>query len=135
MTRVALSALLLLLGACSYFDNGPRPSAAVRTGTGPDADLIAACRRQAERTIIYNDRGQSARDDEALAMSDATNNIPSMRIRSDQQNRIMRRDQLVEECVRQNRGGPQPVDARPATTTRSTTTTRSSSTTRRTPAQ
>ena len=131
MTRVALTALLLLLGACSYFDNGPRPSAAVRTGTGPDADLIAACRRQAERTIIYSDRGQAARDDEALTMSDATNNIPSMRIRSDQQTRIMRRDQLVEECVRQNRGGPVPVDARPATTTRSGTTTRSTTSSRR----
>jgi len=134
MTRVALSALLLLLGACSWFDNGPRPSAAVRTGTGPDAELIAACRRQAERTILYSDRGQSARDDEALAMSDATNNIPTMRIRSDQQTRIMRRDQLVEECVRQNRGGPQPVDAR-AATTRSTTTTTRSSTARRTGGQ
>ena len=112
MIRFALPALLLL-GACANFERGPTPSAAVRSGTGPDADLIAICRRQAERTIIFNDRGQWARDDEALALSDMTNNIPSMRIRANEGTRVMRRDQLVEECVRQNRGGPVPVDQRP----------------------
>lgn len=116
MIRFALPALLLL-GACSWLDTGPRPSASVRNATGPDADLILACRREAERIIVYNDRGQAARDDEALAMSDMTNNIPTMRIRANEGTRIMRRDQLVEECVRQNRGGPPVVNAPSSTPT------------------
>lgn len=117
MIRFALPVLLLLGGCSDWLDLGPRPTASVRTATGPDADLILACRRQAEREIVYNDRGQWARDDEALALSDMTNNIPSMRIRASEGTRVMRRDQLVEQCIRQNRGGPPVVNAPPAATT------------------
>lgn len=123
MIRVVLPALILL-GACSTFERPTVPTPSVRSGTGPDAELIAACRREAERQILYNDRGQWARNDEALGLSDVTNNIPSMRIRSDSGNLVLRRDQMVQDCVRQNRGGPQPVDARGATPSSARTTRR-----------
>ncbi len=110
MIRVALP-VLLLLAAC-----GGEPTPPPRAAGGPDAELIAACRRAADREVAFRDRGQLGRYDEMVGSSDMNNTFPSMRINSDRGNQVLRRDALVEQCLRQNRAGPTPVDARSAST-------------------
>lgn len=107
MIRFALPALLLLLGACT-----PEPTPPLRRSGGPDASLVEECRRQAEREILFRDRGQIGRDDMETGRSDMTNTIPSFRMQAERGNQIMRRDALMEQCIRQNTSGPAPVDAR-----------------------
>jgi len=110
MIRVALP-VILLLAAC-----GSEPTPRPRASGGPDAELIEACRRSADREVAFRDRGQLGRYDEMVGSSDMNNTFPTMRINSDRGNQIMRRDALMEQCIRQNRSGPTPVDARPAAT-------------------
>ena len=105
----------LLLGACANADV-PSSLRAATAGAGQDSTLRQRCEAEAERIVLFRDRGQAARNDEAMFMTDATNNIPTLRVQSDAYNQRSRREELVRECIRAAQAGPQPVDAAPTTT-------------------
>ena len=115
MTRLAppLSLLAALLLAACANANAPRSMAAATAGAGDDTTLRASCTAEAERAVNFRERGQSARDDQAMFMTDQTNNIPTLRIQADQYNRRVLREDLIRECIRANTAGPRPQD--PAT--------------------
>lgn len=115
MTRAAPPLTLLaalLLGACATAD-APRNMQAATAGAGDDNTLRAQCTAEAERAVNFRNRGQSAREDQAMFMTDQTNNIPTLRVQADQFNRRVEREQLIRDCIRANTAGPQPQD--PAT--------------------
>ena len=108
----------LLLGACANAD-APTSMRAATAGAGQDSNLRQRCEAEAERIVLFRDRGQAARNDDAMFMTDATNNIPTLRVQSDAFNQRSRREELTRECIRAAQAGPQPVDpSAPATTTR-----------------
>ena len=112
MTRAAppLSLLAaLLLGACATAD-APRSLQSATAGAGDDSVLRAQCTAEAERAVNFRNRGQSARDDQAMFMTDQTNNIPTLRVQADQFNRRVERESLIRDCTRANTAGPQPQD-------------------------
>ncbi|WP_198372684.1 hypothetical protein [Roseomonas rosulenta] len=112
MTRLAppLSLLAaLLLAACATVD-APRSMRAASDGAGDDGALRASCTAEAERAVNFRERGQSARDDQAMFMTDQTNNIPTLRVQSDAFNRRVLREDLIRECIRANTAGPRPQD-------------------------
>lgn len=116
MTRFPRLTVLaaLLLGACANAD-APTSMRAATAGAGQDSILRQRCEAEAERIVLFRDRGQAARNDEAMFMTDATNNIPTLRVQSDAFNQRSRREELTRECIRAAQAGPQPVD--PTTTT------------------
>lgn len=109
MIRVAAPALLLL-AAC----NPPEMLPPARSATGPDAALVEACRREAERQVLFQDRGQQMRLDEGANSVGVQASIPSIRAQSDSMGQRIMRDRLVEDCIRRNTAGPAPVDRRSA---------------------
>jgi hypothetical protein len=118
MTRLAppLSLLaMLLVAACATVD-APRSTRAATAGAGDDGTLRAQCTAEAERAVNFRERGQSAREDQAMFMTDQTNNIPTLRVQADQFNRRVLREDLIRECIRANTAGPRPQDpaAQPA---------------------
>lgn len=107
-----------LLGACANAD-APASMRAATAGAGQDSNLRQRCEAEAERIVLFRDRGQAARSDDAMFMTDATNNIPTLRVQSDAFNQRSRREELTRECIRAAQAGPQPVDpSAPAGTTR-----------------
>lgn len=118
MTRLApllsLPALLVLV-ACATA-NAPRSLSSATAGAGSDSTLRASCTAEAERAVNFRERGNTAREDQAMFMTDQTNNIPTLRVQSDQFNRRVLREDLIRECIRANTAGPQPQDpaAQPA---------------------
>lgn len=117
MTRLAPTLpllALLLLGACATA-NAPRSLSAATAGAGDDAALRNSCTAEAERAVNFRERGQAARDDDAMFMTDQTNNIPTLRVQSDAFNRRVLREDLIRECIRANTAGPRPQDPPPAT--------------------
>jgi hypothetical protein len=82
------------------------------------AAVAAACREQAERTILERDRGQLLREDEAAARMGASASLNDTRFRNDQLGRVFARDRLAEDCVDANRPSLNPRPAAPAPTTR-----------------
>jgi hypothetical protein len=93
----------------------PPPSPAQRD----QAVVAAACREQAERTILERDRGQLLREDEAAARMGASASLNDTRFRNDQLGRVFARDRLAEDCVDANRPPLNPrTAAPPAPTTR-----------------
>ncbi|MBR0653124.1 hypothetical protein GXW78_25940 [Roseomonas terrae] len=121
MTRQApliMFVVLPLLGACANAD-APSSLRAATAGAGTDSDLRQRCTAEAERVVVFRERGQAVRDDDAMFMTDATNNIPTLRVQSDAYNRRSQREDLIRECIRTAQAGPQPVDAAtPTPTTR-----------------
>jgi hypothetical protein len=112
MTRLAppLSLLAaLLLAACATAD-APRSLQSATAGTGADSALRAQCTAEAERAVNFRERGQTAREDQAMFMTDQTNNIPTLRVQSDQFNRRVLREELIRDCIRANTAGPRPQD-------------------------
>lgn len=107
----------LMLGACANAD-APTSMRAATAGAGPDSILRQRCIDEAERVVVARNRGQAVRDDEAMFMTDATNNIPTLRVQSDAYNARSQREQLARECVRAAQAGPRPQD--PAATGRTT---------------
>ena len=107
----------LLLGACANAD-APTSMRAATAGAGQDSILRQRCEAEAERIVLFRDRGQAARDDDAMFMTDATNNIPTLRVQSDAYNRRSRREELTRECIRAAQAGPQPQDPAPASSAR-----------------
>ena len=112
MIRIALPALFLLLGACAL----PEPVPPPRSATGPDAALIEACRREAERSVLFRDRGQQMRLDEGESRTGLQGTMQSARAITDNYGQRVERDRLTEDCIRRAQSGPAPVDRRaPAT--------------------
>lgn len=105
----------LLLGACANAD-APTSMRAATAGAGQDSNLRQRCEAEAERIVLFRDRGQAARNDDAMFMTDATNNIPTLRVQSDAFNQRSRREELTRECIRAAQAGPQPQAPAPSTT-------------------
>ncbi|MBX9702052.1 MAG: hypothetical protein K2X74_21635, partial [Acetobacteraceae bacterium] len=82
--------------------NAPAPTAAQRD----QAAVIAACRQQAERTILQRDRGQILREEEQAARVGASTSVADSQFTSDRLGRVFARDRLVEDCVEANRPLP-----------------------------
>jgi hypothetical protein len=118
-SRLTLLAALML-GACANAD-APTSMRAATAGAGPDNVLRQRCIAEAERIVVFRNRGQATRDDDAMFMTDATNNIPTLRVQSDAYNARSQREELTRECIRAAQAGPRPQDA--TTTTRTTRTT------------
>jgi hypothetical protein len=106
----------LMLGACANA-NAPTSMRAATAGAGPDSALRQRCIAEAERIVVARNRGQAVRDDEAMFMTDATNNIPTLRVQSDAYNARSQREELARECVRAAQAGPNPQDASRTRTT------------------
>jgi hypothetical protein len=112
MTRLAppLSLLAaLLLAACATAD-APRSLQSATAGAGDDSALRAACTAEAERAVNYRERGQTAREDQAMFTTDQTNNIPTLRVEADRFNRRVLREDMIRDCIRANTAGPRPQD-------------------------
>lgn len=109
----ALSLLaILFLAACATAD-APRSFGAATAAAPDDGQLRRACEAEAERAVNFRERGQAARADDAMFMTDATNNVPTLRVQSDAFNRRVLREDLIRECIRANTAGPQPQDRQP----------------------
>lgn len=108
MTRVALLFPLLpvlLIAGCAF--NDPAPAPAPTATTSADAPTIeAACRREAERVVLFRDRGQQMRIDEGENRLGSQSSIPSLRAQSDIAGRSFERDRLARDCVRQSTTRP-----------------------------
>ena len=115
-SRLTLLAALTL-GACANAD-APTSMRAATAGAGPDSILRQRCIDEAERVVVSRNRGPAVRDDEAMFMTDATNNIPTLRVQSDAYNARSQREELTRECIRAAQAGPQPQD--PAAASRTT---------------
>lgn len=111
----ALSFLALLaLAACATVD-APRSLSQATAGAGDSAALRRACEAEAERAVLFRERGQDSRLDRELGETDQTNTTPSLRVQADAFNRRVLREDLIRECIRANTAGPQPQDrAQPA---------------------
>ena len=107
--RLTLFAVMLL-GACANAD-APTSLRAATAGAGQDSNLRQRCEAEAERIVLFRDRGQAARADDAMFMTDATNNIPTLRVQSDAYNARSQREELARECIRAAQAGPRPQDA------------------------
>jgi hypothetical protein len=106
MFRVALP--LLLTAACSF--GGPPPAPPTATTSGDAPTLEAACRREAERAVLYRDRGQQMRIDEGENRTGTQSSIPTLRAQTDVLGQSFERDRLARECVQASRAtGAAPV--------------------------
>lgn len=82
----------------------PPPGQAVRD----QAALAAGCRQDADRIVVYRDRGQLMREDERDARIGTDSSIYARRTESDRLGRIFERDRIAADCVQQNtRTAPQ----------------------------
>jgi hypothetical protein len=72
-----------------------------------------ACRREATRVVLYRDRGQTMRIDEAESRVGVQSSIPTFRGETDRLGQQVERDRLASECIRANTGDAAPA-ARPA---------------------
>ncbi|MBW8268595.1 hypothetical protein [Caldovatus aquaticus] len=89
----------------------PRGPGAAPGGERVSRDaLVEACRREAERVVLYRDRGQQMRTDEGESRVGVQANIPTLRAETDRLAQQFERDRMVEECVRRHGGedGPGP---------------------------
>lgn len=82
----------------------PPPSQAVRDR----AALAEACRRDADRVVLYRDRGQLMREDERDARIGTDSSIYARRIETDRLGRVFERDRVAAECLDQGAAQPSP---------------------------
>ena len=73
---------------------------------GDRAAIAAACRRDADRVVLYRDRGQLMREDERDARIGTDSSIYARRVETDRLGRAFERDRLAAECVQQQDTGP-----------------------------
>ncbi len=89
------------------------PGTAAAASPGPQAApdraaLVEACRRDADRVVLYRDRGQLMREDERDARIGTDSSIYARRVETDRLGRVFERDRLAAECLQQQ-------DTRPRT--------------------
>lgn len=82
----------------------PAPSQAVRDR----AALAEACRRDADRVVLYRDRGQLMREDERDARIGTDSSIYARRIETDRLGRVFERDRIASDCLEQGTQGARP---------------------------
>jgi hypothetical protein len=70
------------------------------------AAVAEACRRDADRVVLYRDRGQLMREDERDARVGTDSSIYARRVETDRLGRVFERDRLAAECVQQQDTGP-----------------------------
>lgn len=80
----------------------PAPSQAVRDR----AALAEACRRDADRVVLYRDRGQLMREDERDARIGTDSSIYARRVETDRLGRVFERDRIAAECLDQGTNSP-----------------------------
>lgn len=98
-----------------------RPPLPPRAGSGPvfaspppsqavqDRVAVAeACRRDADRVVLYRDRGQLMREDERDARVGTDSSIYARRAETDRLGRAFERDRLAAECLGQGTSAPSP---------------------------
>lgn len=78
----------------------PAPSA----GTRDRAAAAEACRRDADRIVLYRDRGQLMREDERDARVGTDASIYARRAETDRLGRAFERDRIAAECLEQDPG-------------------------------
>ena len=130
--------LLLLIGAvvagspgCARMEGAPPPSVAPVAAAGrpaPAANFgpattaaapppqaardraaqVEACRRDADRIVLYRGRGQLMREDERDARIGTDSSIYARRTETDRLGRIFERDRIAAECLEQDTR-PQPA--------------------------
>ena len=76
----------------------PSPSA----GTRDRAAAAEACRRDADRIVLYRDRGQLMREDERDARVGTDASIYARRAETDRLGRAFERDRIAAECLEQD---------------------------------
>ncbi len=100
MHRPILLAGLLALAAC----DGIRPDP--RVAERRDDDVTEArCRDASDRMLTREDRGQLLREDERNARLGSETGGMGIRSQIDAMGRQARLEQMVRDCVRQNRSG------------------------------
>lgn len=103
MPRPIRSSALLaaaLLAACG---DRPIPNPGVRAaGNAPSA---VACRQEADRVVLFRDRGQLMREDEREARVGVESSIYARRGETDRLGRIFERDRLAADCANQGTAG------------------------------
>ncbi|UFN50345.1 hypothetical protein LPC08_06895 [Roseomonas sp. OT10] len=103
MKRTAALVLLPLLGGCAAQPTAPLTAEQARQNA-----LTAACRREAERVVLFRDRGQTMRNDDMDARMGVSGNLSS-RAESDRLGATFERDRIAAECVRSNSGEAAPA--------------------------
>lgn len=91
---LALAFLLPMLGACA---SAPERSSDQRQ----DEARLAACRRDAERAILFRDRGQTMRSDE-LDASSGVQSYLGIRNQTDRLGATFERNRMAAACARDN---------------------------------
>jgi hypothetical protein len=89
-------------GAAGPAIDAPQPPQAARDR----AAVTEACRRDADRVVLYRDRGQLMREDERDARIGTDSSIYARRIETDRLGRVFERDRLAAECL--ERDAPRP---------------------------
>ena len=89
---LALALLLHVLGACA---STPERSSDQRQ----DEARLAACRRDAERAILFRDRGQTMRNDE-LDASSGVQSYLGIRNQTDRLGATFERNRMAAACAR-----------------------------------
>jgi hypothetical protein len=73
------------------------------------AAAAAACRQDADRVVLYRDRGQLMREDERDARIGTEQSIYARRVETDRLGRLFERDRIAAECLEQD---PRPAPPR-----------------------
>ena len=82
----------------------PPPSQAVRDR----AAVAEACRRDADRVVLYRDRGQLMREDDRDARVGTDASPFARRFETDRLGRVFERDRIAAECLQQDSPSPSP---------------------------
>ena len=82
----------------------PPPSQAVRDR----AAVAEACRRDADRVVLYRDRGQLMREDDRDARVGTDASPFARRFETDRLGRVFERDRIAAECLQQDPPAPSP---------------------------
>jgi hypothetical protein len=101
---------LLLLAGCADVPLSPPPVG------GGDPALAARCRAEAERLLLFRDRGQAMRNEEMDTRS-GTFSAASANAQSDRLGQRFELDRLTQDCIREAQRAPAPqapAAARPA---------------------
>jgi hypothetical protein len=94
----------------------PRPGAAGQSFVSPPpsqatrdrAAVAEACRRDADRIVLYRDRGQLMREDDRDARVGTDASPFARRFETDRLGRVFERDRIAAECLQQDSPPPSP---------------------------
>ena len=98
----------------------PRPGAAGQSFASPPpsqatrdrAAVAEACRRDADRIVLYRDRGQLMREDDRDARVGTDASPFARRFETDRLGRVFERDRIAAECMQQDSPSPSPSPRR-----------------------